>query len=87
VRAVCLQTEAECTGTFDAGPAYRDPELDAGVFRFGADLREGYLRNRERHFASVKAGLRTNDVLQVEARIEQAPAEVLRLWLRQGGRR
>ena len=87
VRAVCLQTEAECTGGFSSDPAYRDPERDAAVFRFGADLREGYLRNREQHFAGVKAGLRANDVLQVEARIEQAPGEVLRQWLRQGGRR
>ncbi len=57
------------------------------VFRFGADLREGYLRNREAHFATVTASLRANDVLQVAARIEQAPGEVLRQWLRQGGRR
>ena len=95
VRAVCLQTEAECEGSFDSGPAYRDPERNhehnGAVFRFGADLREGYLRNREAHFATVTASLRANDVLQVAARIEQAPGEVLRQWLRQrlgnGGRR
>lgn len=91
VRAVCLQTEAECTGTFDSRTAYRDPEADAAVFRFGADLREGYLRKREQHFAGVSAGLRAHDVLHVEARIEQPPGEVLRRWLRQrlgnGGRR
>jgi uncharacterized protein (DUF58 family) len=87
VRAACLQTEAECTGGFDAGPAYRDPEHDTGVFRFGADLREGYLRNREQHFAGVTARLRANDVQHVMASIEQPPGEVLRQWLRQGGRR
>ena len=87
VRAVCLQTEAECAGSFDSGPAYRDPEGGSAVFRFGADLREGYLRNRAQHFDSVSAALRANDVLQVDARIEQAPGEVLRQWLRQGGRR
>ncbi|MFC5477882.1 DUF58 domain-containing protein [Massilia suwonensis] len=87
VRAACLQTEAECTGGFDSGPAYRDPEQESAVFRFGADLREGYLRNREQHFAEVKASLRTHDVLHVDARIEQAPGEILRAWLRQGGRR
>jgi uncharacterized protein (DUF58 family) len=87
VRAVCLQTEAECTGGFSSGPAYRDPEREAGVFRFGADLRAGYLRKREQHFSEVTAGLRAHDVLQVAARIEQAPGEVLRQMLRQGGRR
>jgi uncharacterized protein (DUF58 family) len=87
VRAACLHTEAECTGSFDSGHAYRDPEQDAGVFRFGADLREGYLRNREAHFGAVTAALRASDVLKVDARIEQAPGEVLRQWLRQGGRR
>lgn len=91
VRALCLQTAAECEGSFDSGPAYRDPEGERAVFRFGADLREGYLRNREAHFAAVTAGLRANDVLQVAARIEQAPIEVLRQWLRpragSGGRR
>ena len=87
VRAACLQTEAECTGGFDAGPAYRDPERDSGVFRFGADLREGYLRKRAQHFDAVTASLRGHDLPLVEARIEQAPGEVLRTWLRQGGRR
>ena len=89
VRAVCLQTEAECTGSFDADPAYRDPEAEGGVFRFGADLREGYLRNREAHFKTVTAALRASDLPLVAARIEQAPGEVLRAWLReaQGGRR
>jgi uncharacterized protein (DUF58 family) len=83
VRAACLHTEAECTGGFSSSPAYRDPEREAGVFRFGADLREGYLRKREQHFSAVTAGLRAHDVLQVAARIEQAPGEVLRQWLRQ----
>jgi uncharacterized protein (DUF58 family) len=87
VRAACLQTEAECTGSFDAGPAYRDPELDSAVFRFGADLRAGYLRNRERHFDTVTAAMRAHDIPLVDARIEQAPGEVLRQWLRRGGRR
>ena len=87
VRLACLQTEAECTGSFDSDPAYRDPEQDAGVFRFGADLHEGYLRNREQHFAAVTAACRAGDVPVVEARIEQAPGEVLRQLLRQAGRR
>lgn len=87
VRLACIQTEAECTGGFDADPAYRDPEMDSGVFRFGADLREGYLRNREAHFATVTAACRAGDVPLVYSRIEQAPGDVLRQWLRQAGRR
>jgi uncharacterized protein (DUF58 family) len=86
VRALCLHTQAEIDASFDAGPAYRDPEQGAGVFRFGPDLREGYRRNREQHFAGVTAQSRKHDVPMVGARIEQPPGEVLRLWLRTGGR-
>ncbi|KQQ96287.1 DUF58 domain-containing protein [Massilia sp. Leaf139] len=91
VRAACLQTAAECEGSFDSAPAYRDPERDAAVFRFGADLREGYLRKRAQHFDGVNAAMRANDVPLVNARIEGAPGEILRQWLRprggNGGRR
>jgi uncharacterized protein (DUF58 family) len=86
VRALCLHTQAEIDASFDAGQAYRDPEQEAGVFRFGADLRDGYRLNREQHFAGVTAQSRKHDVPMVGARIEQPPAEVLRLWLRSGGR-
>jgi uncharacterized protein (DUF58 family) len=86
VRALCLQTQAECDAGFASSHAYRDPEGGAGVFRFGADLKDAYRRNREEHFAGVTASSRRNDVPLVAATIEQAPAEVLRLWLRQGGR-
>jgi uncharacterized protein (DUF58 family) len=86
VRALCLHTQAEIDASFDAGQAYRDPEQGAGVFRFGADLRDGYRLNREQHFAGVTAQSRKHDVPMVGALIEQPPAEVLRLWLRSGGR-
>jgi uncharacterized protein (DUF58 family) len=86
VRALCLQTQAECDAGFASGPAYRDPEQGAGMFRFGADLKEAYLRNRGEHFASLTAQCRKNDVPFVAARIEQPPGEVLRLWLRQAVR-
>jgi uncharacterized protein (DUF58 family) len=86
VRALCLHTQAESDASFDAGPAYRDPEQEAGVFRFGADLRDGYRMNREQHFAGIAAQSRRHDMPMVSARIEQPPAEVLRLWLRAGGR-
>jgi uncharacterized protein (DUF58 family) len=86
VRALCLQTQAECDAGFDSDRAYRDPELEAGVFRFGADLKDGYRRNREAHFDAVTAQCRKSDVPLVAARIEQPPGEVLRRWLRRPGR-
>lgn len=86
VRALCLQTQAECDADFAADPAYRDPERGAGVFRFGVDLRDAYRRNREGHFGQVTAESRKHDVPLISARIEQPPGDVLRLWLRQGGR-
>jgi uncharacterized protein (DUF58 family) len=86
VRALCLQTQAEVDASFAAGPAYRDPEQGAGVFRFGADLKDGYRLNREQHFAEVTAQSRKHDLPMISVRIEQPPVEVLRLWLRSGGR-
>lgn len=87
VRVLCLQTQAEVDASFSSTPAYRDPEQDAGVFRFGADLKEGYRRAREEHFAQVTASCRKADMPFVAARIEQPPGEVLRLWLRKPGSR
>ena len=86
VRALCLQTQAECDAGFDSDRAYRDPEREAGVFRFGDDLKDGYRRNRAAHFDAVTAQCRKNDVPLVAARIEQPPGEVLRRWLRRPGR-
>jgi uncharacterized protein (DUF58 family) len=86
VRALCLQTQAECDAGFAGGTAYRDPEQIAAVFRFGADMKDAYRRNREEHFVAVTAQCRKNDMPLVAARIEQPPGEVLRAWLRQPGR-
>ncbi len=83
VRALCLQTQAECEASFEAGPAYRDPEQEEGVFAFDAAARETYRRNRDAHFATVKAECRQHDIPLTTARIEQPPGEVLRMWLRQ----
>ena len=87
VRVLCLQTQAEIDASFSPALAYRDPEQGAGVFRFGADLKDGYRRNREEHFASVTAACRKNDLPLTQAAIEQAPVEVLRRWLRRPGGR
>lgn len=87
VRVLCLQTQAEVDASFSSRLAYRDPEQGAGVYRFGADLKEGYRRNREQHFATVTASCRKSDIPIVAARIEQPPGEVLRLLLRSPLRR
>ncbi|MBQ5946197.1 DUF58 domain-containing protein [Massilia sp. ST3] len=87
VRVLCLQTQAEIDASFSSALAYRDPEQRAGVFRFGADLKEAYRRNREEHFAAVTAACRKNDIPLTVAAIEGAPAEVLRRWLRRPGGR
>ena len=86
VRVLGLQTQAEVDASFSSDLAYRDPEREEGVFRFGADLKEGYRRNREQHFGAVTAQCRKNDIPLTLAAIEQAPGEVLRRWLRRPGR-
>ncbi|WP_020653595.1 DUF58 domain-containing protein [Massilia niastensis] len=87
VRVLCLQTEAEVEASFSSALAYRDPEQGAGVFRFGSDLKDGYRRKREEHFAAVTAQCRRSDIPLALATIEQGPGEVLRRWLRRPGAR
>jgi uncharacterized protein (DUF58 family) len=82
VRALCLHTAAEADADFDAAPAYRDPEQAGAVYRFGRDVRAAYARNRAAHFDDVARACRRHDVPLVQARIEQAPGEILRAWLR-----
>ena len=82
VRALCLHTQAEVDAAFDAAPAYRDPEHGGAVYRFGRDVQGAYARNRAAHFDAVARDCRRHDVPLVQARIEQAPGDVLRAWLR-----
>jgi uncharacterized protein (DUF58 family) len=86
VRALCLQTQAECDASFETGRAYRDPEQPAGLFSFVAGIRETYLRSRSEHFSAVASQCRQHDIPATFARVEQPPGEVLRAWLRQPGR-
>jgi uncharacterized protein (DUF58 family) len=87
VRALCLQTAAEIAADFDARQAWRDPEADGKLFRFGREAREEYVRRREEHFAMVAQQCRAHDIPYVAAPIERAPGEVLRAWMRtRGGR-
>ncbi|MDL2356224.1 MAG: DUF58 domain-containing protein [Pseudomonadota bacterium] len=85
VRALCLQTEAECDASFAAGSAWCDPEQGAGLFRFDADARAGYLKNRADHFSRMSGDCRRTDIKTLVARIEQPLQAVLRGWLRQAG--
>lgn len=86
VRALCLQTQAECDAGFKAGRAYRDPERPEGLFSFAAGAKEAYLRSRGEHFAAVASQTRHHDIPTTFARIEQPPGEAIRAWLRQPGR-
>jgi len=87
VRALCLQTEAEIAADFDGSTAWRDPEGDRTLFRFGSEARAEYLRRREEHFNLVAQQCRAHDIPYVAAPVERAPGETLRAWLRtRGGR-
>jgi uncharacterized protein (DUF58 family) len=85
VRALCLQTEAECDAGFEDGGVYRDPEHSGGLFRFDAQARAAYLKNRAGHFGQMSGDCRRNDIPTLSARIEQPLQSVLRGWLRQAG--
>lgn len=82
VRALCLHTQAEADAAFDAAASYRDPEGGGAIYRFGRDVRDAYARRRTDHFDIVARACRQADLPLVQARIEQAPGEVLRAWLR-----
>jgi hypothetical protein len=86
VRALCLQTQAECDASFPAGTAYRDPEQDEGLFRFGPDAQAAYRQRHRQHFEQLTTMCRQNDIGALTACIEQPLASVLRSWLRQAGR-
>jgi uncharacterized protein (DUF58 family) len=83
VRALCLQTDAECHASFAAGSAWRDAEEGKGLFRFEP---QAYQKKRAEHFAGMTADCRRSDIRTLEARIEQPLQTVLRAWLRQAGR-
>ena len=85
VRALCLQTDAECDASFIAGSVWCDPEQSAGLFRFDSQARAAYLKNRLDHFARMTGDLRRADIGHLAARIEQPLPSVLRAWLRQAG--
>lgn len=85
VRALCLNTDAECDAGFEAGSTWRDPEHGDGLFRLDPQARASYLKNRADHFARMHGDCRRNDIPTLDARIEQPLQTVLRAWLRQAG--
>jgi uncharacterized protein (DUF58 family) len=87
VRLLTVRTEAEVNATFKSGSAYRDPEQADGLHRMSNADREQYLRRSRAHFAGVAAACRQNNVVQMEACVEQPLAGVLRAWLQQAGAR
>ncbi|MCG2584831.1 DUF58 domain-containing protein [Massilia sp. TS11] len=86
VRALSLFTQAEIEADFGAGQAYRDPEGGAQIHRFDDSVRAAYQQARTAHVESVRALWRQHDVAAHAAAIEQAPATVLRDWLKRAGR-
>jgi len=86
VRALCLQTQAECDASFSPDKAYRDPEQADGVYRFGPEAAATYRHKRDQHFALMTAQCRQNDIPTLAAPIEQPLGTVLRAWLRRAGR-
>lgn len=86
VRALCLQTQAELDASFTKGAAYRDPEQATGLYRFGPEEQQVYRGAYDAHFAHVTQQCRQHDITAMSACIEQAPADVLRSWLKRAGR-
>ncbi len=86
VRALCLQTQAELDAAFTKGAAYRDPEQVTGLYRFGPEEQQAYRGAYDAHFAQVTQQCRQHDITAMSACVEQAPADVLRSWLKRAGR-
>ena len=86
VRALTLQTAAEQEGAFRENVAFRDAEQEGPVYRFGPDAQRVYLDALGAHYEQVTAGWRKHDIPAMATAIEEAPAAVLRAWLRRAGR-
>ena len=85
VRALCLQTRAECDASF-AQDAYSDPEQPGSAYLLSGDTRSIYRRRRDEHFAALMGQFRASDLPALAITIEEPVGQVLRSWLRQGPR-
>ncbi|KQQ47699.1 hypothetical protein ASF61_03480 [Duganella sp. Leaf126] len=81
VRLLTVRTHAEAEASFATGTAYRDPEQQAGLHRFGQADRAAYLARSSAHFAAIAGSCRQHDIVHHEACIEQPLTDVLRRWL------
>ncbi len=86
VRALCLETRAECEADFSVGKAYRDPEQAEGIHRFTPDVQAAYRSQRDAHFEQMTRAWRQNDIGGMSAQIEQPLVGVLLNWLKKAGR-
>ena len=87
VRLLTLRTRAEVDASFKSGAGYRDPEQSDGLHRMSNRDRDSYLQQSRAHFDSVASSCCQNNVVHMEACIEQALGAVLRSWLRSAGAR
>lgn len=87
VRLLTVRTQAELDASFKDGSSYRDPEAMDGLHRMSNADRAAYRERSGAHFAAVATACRQNDIIALEACIEQAPGAVLRKWLQLAGAR
>ena len=87
VRLLTVRTQAEVDASFKNGAAYRDPEAMDGLHRMSNADRAAYREQSSAHFAALATSCRQNDIVALEACIEQAPGAVLRKWLQLAGAR
>lgn len=86
VRALALQTEAECQADFPVGTSYCDPEHSSITVEFSAQNKSTYLSASQAHFEQVRNEFRRVDIPYLQTTIEQDLAKVLRGFLRLAGR-
>lgn len=86
VRALGLQTRAECTADFPLRTSYCDPEHADMTVEFSAQNKAAYLSASATHFEQVKSDFRRVDIPYLQTTIEQDVATILRRFLRLAGR-
>ena len=86
VRALCLQTRAECEAGFASTLAYVDPEQNADPVKFSETAKADFLAAHAAHFQRVEQQCRQVNIPFLRACIEQDVSKTLRDWLKLAGR-
>jgi uncharacterized protein (DUF58 family) len=86
VRALCLQTKAECEASFPSDTAYVDPEHHANPVKFTDNAKAEFLAAHTAHFQRVEQQCRHVNIPFLRACIEQDVGKTLRDWLKLAGR-